>query len=599
LAETAIGNLAAGLQPFGGKHSNSNLESQTQTSEGDSAGFLKETYYAAVRTLVENPVNSIKELTSTNHANNNELHLVPQEKPAAFNTKDWYAQQLGSVIGMLPLYLAIRGSVGSGFKMMGATAESANALDWGWKAVGTRACESAVSGAIYEGVLKPVQRDDAPGFWQQRAKNALVGSVMYGGTSGATDVLRNLEGAAMRQIFSAGAGPGILSGIAGGMIGGGFATETSTLLNQHRFASAPEIKESLATTGLIGLGLRGAELPFELRAAARATEAEVPLKTDISPSARVQETLANGRLANIEQKIGVGGYGNKELTFANLVSDDGHTVPVILRPLAGANIMWNEVKLENGSIAHELHDRLGFDNPSAAVAQRVFEVNGSAPANYLVEERLPGGSWLERIPEMANNKFPQPPAADGVEPDPPPVEENIVKLLDSEPQLKSTMELAIGQRMLYGDLDFNSGNLMLNATEADGVRTYEAYNIDLKRSFTPQAEPTWAQEVMQFPSRQIGQYFGGKPFSAATQQIMETAVERLTAMKSQSDPLVTRIGEKNFDAMIGRGQALINAGLPKCYWILDPEFAKYYTEMETADKFWRQRWPQLYPGESQ
>jgi hypothetical protein len=82
-------------------------------------------------------------------------------------------------------------------------------------------------------------------------------------------------------------------------------------------------------------------------------------------------------------------------------------------------------------------------------------------------------------------------------------------------------------------------------------------------------------------------------------ETIQTAVDRLTTMRENGDPLVTRIGAKNFDAMIGRGQSLLNNGLPKCYWILDPGFETYKTEMENADTYWKQRWPQLYRGESQ
>jgi hypothetical protein len=586
LAETSF-SIAAGLQPFGGSQAKASVETSKSPAEtAEPTGFFAEVFHSAVRTAIENPVNSIKQFAAPGHVSNDELHLVPQEATAKFNTSTWYAQQIGSAIGMLPWYLAIRGGVGEGFKAMGVTAESGAAAELGWKALGILAGESALSGAIYEGGLKPVQVGDGHGFWQERAKNAMVGSVMFGITSGSTDAFRNVEGQVARSVLGATTNRGLISGVAGGIVGGASSMETSTLLNYGRFANSSELKQNLVAQGVIGLGMRGIELPFE--GAKSSADAE---------GTRVQQTLSKGRLANVELREGVGGYTNKQLTFADMVGDDGHTVPVILRSLTEPS--WNDVKQENGSIAHELHDRLGFTNPSSFVTERTLSLNGEPPARYLVEQRLPGGSWLEQIPKMANERFPQPAPTDGSEPEPEPVEENINKMLAGDAQLSTAMETAIAQRMLYGDLDFNSGNLMLQVNNAEGTPSYDAYNIDFKRSFTPQAAPTWAQEVMQFPAQTIGQYFSGKPLSASVHETIQTAVDRLTTMREMGDPLVDRIGAKNFDAMIGRGQSLLANGLPKCYWILDPGFETYKTEMEEADKYWKQRWPQLYRVEPQ
>lgn len=126
-------------------------------------------------------------------------HRAEALAPAEFNTSKWYAQQLGSAVGIVPwvigLHFGARGAtrllVRSGaigltddaarlvygaHRMESAAPLALNRFTFGKNALGV--AESTAAGLAYGGVFQPVHGDDG-NFWSSRAKNALVSGVTF------------------------------------------------------------------------------------------------------------------------------------------------------------------------------------------------------------------------------------------------------------------------------------------------------------------------------------------------------------------------------------------------------------------------------------
>ncbi|MBC7996842.1 MAG: hypothetical protein IAF58_02800 [Leptolyngbya sp.] len=119
--------------------------------------------------------------------------------PAEFNTSKWYAQQLGSAVGIVPwvigLHFGARGAtrflvrpgaigltddaarlVYGAHRIETATPLALNRFTFGKNALGV--AESTAAGLTYGGVFQPVHGDDS-NFWSSRAKNAFVSGVTF------------------------------------------------------------------------------------------------------------------------------------------------------------------------------------------------------------------------------------------------------------------------------------------------------------------------------------------------------------------------------------------------------------------------------------
>lgn len=142
---------------------------------------------AALHEAFESPVNGFTQLVNrTTDAQLPEVNIIGAPPPPKAGSFDEAAQMTGRVVGMILPFIVLRKTVG---KAMPATAQ---VLGRGSVAFSNPIAQAAVTGAIYDGVFRPV--DDSlstTDFWTARAKNATVGSITFGALEGLQLGIRN------------------------------------------------------------------------------------------------------------------------------------------------------------------------------------------------------------------------------------------------------------------------------------------------------------------------------------------------------------------------------------------------------------------------
>ncbi len=197
-------------------------------SETDKAPTLAQAFgNSLVYHGIQEPYDGVRELV--NHVVSQDVlpsvHIADAPSESQFGSAAWHAQQLGAGVGMVVPFVLLKGAAGQGAKRIALAAESSPAMFRASSAVAARGVvvESAVIGAAYDGLLRPVH--DNEHFWQKRGVNSLIGGVTFGVMGKTSQLMGNttlqLNGIIEKTLAERsliGARNGIVSGVAGGLI---------------------------------------------------------------------------------------------------------------------------------------------------------------------------------------------------------------------------------------------------------------------------------------------------------------------------------------------------------------------------------------------
>lgn len=197
-------------------------------SETDKAPTLVEAFGRSfVYHGIQEPYDGVKELV--NHVVSQDVlpsvHIANAPVESPFGSAIWHAQQLGAGVGMVVPFVLLKGAAGQSAKRIALAAESSPAMFRASAAVAARGVvvESAVIGAAYDGLLRPVHDDE--NFWQKRGVNSLIGGVTFGVMGKTSQLMGNttvqITGIVEKSLAEntlLGARNGVVSGVAGGLI---------------------------------------------------------------------------------------------------------------------------------------------------------------------------------------------------------------------------------------------------------------------------------------------------------------------------------------------------------------------------------------------
>ncbi len=211
------------------------LKTPVEKEDSDSAleGFGK----SLINSAVQNPINSLSQIgSSISGFKLPELHYFDPAAPADGTQK--FAQQAGSVVGMLVPFMLAR-------KAVGFSASKLNIEFSG--SVLSSAGEQAATGAVMGFALTP----SSDGF-SGRVKNALIDAGTFGVMGAASSKLASSfaftgEAPLANRIMRSS-----LFGIGSGIPGGFANAELTSIVNKGQVASVSEIRDDVASFAILG-----------------------------------------------------------------------------------------------------------------------------------------------------------------------------------------------------------------------------------------------------------------------------------------------------------------------------------------------------------
>lgn len=216
--------------------------------QDDALHLAKLSGQALLYSAVQSPMDGVTQLV--NKVAEREVlpcpSLIDAPDPAKFGSKAWYAETIGSGLGMVAPYLLTE-KVTGGVKFKAPAAQM------------------ALTGALYGMVLTP-STDPNRDFWEQRGVSAAsaaitfgaMGAVSHGIASGVESRLKvSLANPAMQASLE-GIGIRIGSNAIGGAVGGVASAESNSLLSGKGFASKEDVMHSVASFMVTGAGLDAA-----------------------------------------------------------------------------------------------------------------------------------------------------------------------------------------------------------------------------------------------------------------------------------------------------------------------------------------------------
>ncbi|MBI2809696.1 MAG: hypothetical protein HYX67_02535 [Candidatus Melainabacteria bacterium] len=257
------------------------------TEPDDVVGLAKLSGQAFLHSAIQSPMEGVTQLV--NKVADRELLPCPKfidaPDPAQFGSKAWFAETIGSGLGMVAPFLLTEKVSGSMLNKAGLLPESA-AMSGRLGAAGlgaaevaevgrigsairfsTPAARMAVAGALFGLVLTP-SLDPTRDFWEQRGVSAASSAITFGAmgltsrglTAGIESKLKvALTDSAMQSSLE-GIGIRIGTNAIGGAVGGVVSAESNSLLSGKGFASQDEVMRSVASYMVTGAGLDAAHI---------------------------------------------------------------------------------------------------------------------------------------------------------------------------------------------------------------------------------------------------------------------------------------------------------------------------------------------------
>jgi hypothetical protein len=233
---------------------------RTEPAKGASS-TVAEVLHSAAYSMFQAPVSGMAQIIDqvADSQLESATHIMSKPKPTEDPLR-WHAQQVGQVMGMIAPVLLIHKGVGAGSKLLlkeTLAAGEAKVLttfgSGGFRSI----AESAVTGAVHEGIFRPSETNSDRGFLRTRLNNALTGLTTFGLMSAGTIGLRSLKaealgatsvGKATTAFLRSELGSAVTAGGAAGFAG----AHTASLLDKGDFASAHETSTSVLYSSLLG-----------------------------------------------------------------------------------------------------------------------------------------------------------------------------------------------------------------------------------------------------------------------------------------------------------------------------------------------------------
>jgi hypothetical protein len=217
-------------------------DSASATLFEDALRFTTTACHSFVYQGIQSPVTGAAQLIDHTCGTDTEKRTQWFNKPeqAAFGSLDWHAEQVGNGLGMAADFLVVNKLLNLGAsKLPTAAAEILGASKVGL--IG----KSALTGAIYQGVLTPVVGEGAD-FRNARLENAFTGGVTFAAMAGAGVGFRAAVGTAGPEsgIAARLLKSNLAMGTVAGLTSGAVNSETTALLSHKWHPSAKDATQS-------------------------------------------------------------------------------------------------------------------------------------------------------------------------------------------------------------------------------------------------------------------------------------------------------------------------------------------------------------------
>ncbi len=248
---------------------NDNLVRLSKTSllePEKSHGLATELLQSAAYAGIESPVRAIAQWggAKADSAVQNGFRSIGVEAPthAEFGSGRWYAQQLGSAVGMMVPFLALRATVGGAAnKLLGEAAANQSMLQFASR----EAALSGTTGLIYGSLFTPLNDANLGtfDFVKEKGKTGLAQGAafaMLGFSSpylgmGLSKAASAIEQSGLNTMVSSPVAATLRSEVLAGVASGvpaGFVSAEAAAIKEGRLANAQEIKESMASMAFVG-----------------------------------------------------------------------------------------------------------------------------------------------------------------------------------------------------------------------------------------------------------------------------------------------------------------------------------------------------------
>lgn len=220
--------------------------------------WMGELFHSAAYAGVQTPVSGAAQLLDKAAGTEScaSLQFVDAPAESEFLSSRWHAQQIGATVGMIVPFLLVHKAVsGVGNAALGKAETGLGSTLFTRRAVG----ESALTGAIMEGVFRPVNTELQPDFLRSRFENAVTGGltmgVLTGGSIGLQSAFRQERTLAARLV-SSDIGSAMISGVPAGLVHAEVASKVTT--GEH--ASFRQHAESVYSFCLLGAALASSKV---------------------------------------------------------------------------------------------------------------------------------------------------------------------------------------------------------------------------------------------------------------------------------------------------------------------------------------------------
>ncbi len=216
--------------------------------------------HAAIHGAIQTPISGATELVDKVFGTNLSAHLrlVPELSKSA-NDFEKGAQLVGSVVGtVVPLLLVHRGVRGASNRIFG----SAESAVTGMVSARRLIIESAATGAIVEGMLRPNESPSTADFFQQRLGSALTGAATFAAMTGTALALKGFGGKLeqfkslrpLASIVQSDIGSLAIAGLPAGFIN----AELNSITKHGTLASEKDVLLSMGAFAGMGAAFAGA-----------------------------------------------------------------------------------------------------------------------------------------------------------------------------------------------------------------------------------------------------------------------------------------------------------------------------------------------------
>ncbi|MCA9800987.1 MAG: hypothetical protein KC777_03320, partial [Cyanobacteria bacterium HKST-UBA02] len=201
-------------------------------------------------------------------------------------------------------------------------------------------------------------------------------------------------------------------------------------------------------------------------------------------------------------------------------------------------------RLQNEMAGHELSDIIGFDSRYPAAMESSATVNGRTVDGWVQESSGSSEALQDQLRNRTVERFGRVDRFD----------EDLPKLLNEDPALKSKLEEAIAERLVYGDHDINLHNIALS--EDGAVR-----NLDLGEAFKTNESPELSTYRHSLLDIGLHKTFAGQEISDPIRQKLGNFAKQFEDVGSQAElARKLNLSEDQVRAVVSRAREMAESG---------------------------------------